>query len=46
MPEAYRQTFKRIKKSDYQTYVEFAREKKELFDQWLGSQEIANFQNF
>ena len=44
--EAYRQRFRRYKKSDNQTFVEFAREKEDLFDQWLRSQEVGNFQNF
>ena len=46
VPEAYRQRFRRYKKFENQTYVEFAREKEDLFDQWLRSQEIDNFQNF
>ena len=46
IPEAYRQRFRRYKKFDNQTFVEFAREKEDLFDQWLRSQEIDNFQNF
>ena len=46
IPEAYRQKFRRYKKFDNQTFVEFAREKEDLFDQWLRSQEIDNFQNF
>ena len=44
--EAYRQRFRRYKKSDNQTFVEFAREKEDLFDQWLRSQEVGDFQNF
>jgi hypothetical protein len=46
VPEAYRQKFRGCKKFHNQTYVEFAREKEDLFDQWLRSQEIDNFQNF
>ena len=46
IPEAYRQRFRRYKKFDNQTFVEFAREKEDLFDQWLRSQEVDNFQNF
>jgi hypothetical protein len=46
IPEANRQRFRRYKKFDNQTFVEFAREKEDLFDQWLRSQEIDNFQNF
>jgi hypothetical protein len=46
IPEAYRQMLRKYKKFDNQTYVEFGREKEDLFDQWLRSQEIYNFQNF
>jgi hypothetical protein len=47
VPEAYRQRFRRYKKLNNQTYVEFAGEKENLFDQWLRFQEIDNnFQNF
>ena len=46
IPEAYRQRFRRYKKFDNQTFVEFAREKEDLFDQWLRSQEVDTFQNF
>ncbi|VDI24763.1 Hypothetical predicted protein [Mytilus galloprovincialis] len=35
VPEAYRQKFRSYKKFDSQTYVEFAREKEDLFDKWL-----------
>nr|XP_033964369.1 uncharacterized protein LOC117465580 [Pseudochaenichthys georgianus] len=34
VPEAYRQRFRGIKKAAGQTYVDFAREKKVLFDRW------------
>ncbi|VDI39744.1 Hypothetical predicted protein [Mytilus galloprovincialis] len=37
VPEAYRQKFRSYKKFDSQTYVEFAREKEDLFDKWLTS---------
>jgi hypothetical protein len=46
VPEAYRQRFRRYKKFDNQTYVEFAREKEDLLDHWLRSQAIDNLQNF
>ncbi len=35
VPEAYRQKFRSYKKFDRQTYVEFAREQEDLFDQWM-----------
>ncbi|XP_071062224.1 uncharacterized protein [Pseudochaenichthys georgianus] len=34
VPEAYRQGFRGMKKAAGQTYVDFAREKKVLFDRW------------
>jgi len=34
VPEAYRQRFRSLKKTSGQTYVDFAREKKILFDRW------------
>ncbi|XP_034093962.1 uncharacterized protein LOC117560934 [Gymnodraco acuticeps] len=34
VPEAYRQRFRGMKKASGQTYVDFAREKKALFDRW------------
>ena len=40
VPEAYRQKFRSYKKYDNQTFVEFARDKEDLFDQWLRSQKI------
>jgi hypothetical protein len=46
VPEACRQKFRRYKKFDNQTFAEFDREKEDLFDQGLRSQEIHNFQNF
>ncbi|VDI57686.1 Hypothetical predicted protein [Mytilus galloprovincialis] len=43
VPEAYRQKFRSYKKFDYsQTYVEFAREKEDLFDKWLTSKKTKN----
>ena len=38
VPEAYRQTFRKTRKSEQQTFVEFAREKERLFDRWCCSQ--------
>ena len=47
VPEAYRQKFRNYKKFDSQTFVEFAREKEDLCDQWLRSKNIdKNFDNF
>ena len=40
VPEAYRQRFRKYKKCENQTYVEFAREKEDLFDQWFRSKKI------
>ena len=40
VPEAYRQKFRSYKKYENQTYVEFAREKEDLFDRWLTSKKI------
>ncbi|VDI04468.1 Hypothetical predicted protein [Mytilus galloprovincialis] len=42
VPEAYRQKFRSYKKFDSQTYVEFAREKEDLFDKWLTSKKTNN----
>jgi len=40
VPEAYRQKFRYSKKLDSQTYVEFAREKENMFNRWCTSKEI------
>ena len=37
VPEAYRQKFRNCKKDSYQTHVEFARNKEQLFDRWCCS---------
>ncbi|KAK3095427.1 hypothetical protein FSP39_014552 [Pinctada imbricata] len=42
VPEAYRQKFRKYKKFENQTHVEFAREKEDLFDQWFRSKKIPN----
>ena len=42
MPEANRQKFRAYKKYESQTYVEFAREKEDLFDKWLTSKKVEN----
>ena len=40
VPEAYRQKFRKTRKSEQQTFVEFAREKERLFDRWCSSQKV------
>ena len=40
VPEAYRQKFRSCEKLSYQTYVEFARSKEQLFDRWCYSQKV------
>lgn len=40
VPEAYQQKFRNHKKSNGQTYVEFAREKAVLFDKWCTASEV------
>ena len=40
VPEAYRQKFRSCEKLGYQTYVEFARIKEQLFDRWCHSQKV------
>lgn len=44
VPEAYRQKFRRYKKAESQTYVEFGREKTVLFDRWCSAQEVKNLE--
>lgn len=44
VPEAYRQKFRSHVKSARQTFVEFAREKKTLFDKWCLSSGITTFE--
>ena len=43
VPEAYRQKFRNCKKTDEQTYVEFARDKDILFNRWCGSKDVKTF---
>ena len=43
MPEAYRQKFRDLKKDHKETYVEFARQKEQLFDDWCRAKEVTNF---
>ena len=44
VPEAYRQKFRNTRKSEGQTYVEFARDKEVLFTRWCTSKDVANFE--
>ncbi|XP_073732325.1 uncharacterized protein [Misgurnus anguillicaudatus] len=44
VPEAYRQKFRRYKKTDGQSYVEFGREKIALFDRWCSAQDVKDFE--
>lgn len=43
VPEAYRQKFHGHKKTQMQTFVEFARDKGTLFDRWCTASEVTNF---
>ena len=45
VPEAYRQRFRKYKKFENQTYIEFAREKEDLFDQWFRCKKIPDSYN-
>ena len=40
VPEAYRQRFRSLQKSDNQTHVEFVREKCALFDRWCSASKV------
>jgi len=40
VPEAYRQKFREVKKNPNQTYVEFARFKEQLFEDWCRAKKI------
>lgn len=40
VPEAYRQKFRNSAKQTNQTYVEFARNKEQLFDRWCTSEKV------
>ena len=42
VPEAYRQKFRKCKKENEQTHVEFARTKEQLFDRWCSSKKIGS----
>ncbi|KAL0153620.1 hypothetical protein M9458_051100, partial [Cirrhinus mrigala] len=43
VPEAYRQRFRNLMKTTKQTYVEFAREKKSLFEKWCFTNKVTSF---
>lgn len=43
VPEAYRQKFRNHKKAGAQSYVEFAREKGVLFDEWCVATKVEDF---
>ncbi|KAJ8021628.1 hypothetical protein HOLleu_38887 [Holothuria leucospilota] len=43
VPEAYRQKFRKYRKADTQTYVEFAYQKERHFDRWCTSKKVSTF---
>ena len=43
VPEAYRQKFRVLKKQQGKTFVEFARLKEQLLNEWLMSKEVSKF---
>ncbi|KAJ8049249.1 hypothetical protein HOLleu_01918 [Holothuria leucospilota] len=43
VPEAYRQKFRKYRKADTQTYVEFAYQKESHFDRWCASKNVSTF---
>ncbi|KAJ8031501.1 hypothetical protein HOLleu_24709 [Holothuria leucospilota] len=43
VPEAYRQKFRKYRKADTQTYVEFAHQKERHFDRWCASKKVSTF---
>ncbi|KAJ8040186.1 hypothetical protein HOLleu_14412 [Holothuria leucospilota] len=43
VPEAYRQKFRKYRKADIQTYVEFAYQKERHFDRWCASKKVSTF---
>ena len=42
VPEAYRQKFRNCRKENYQTHIEFARTKEQLFDRWCSLKKIGS----
>ncbi|KAJ8039219.1 hypothetical protein HOLleu_16866 [Holothuria leucospilota] len=43
VPEAYRQKFRKYRKADTQTYVQFAYQKERHFDRWCASKKVSTF---
>ncbi|KAJ8025862.1 hypothetical protein HOLleu_33536 [Holothuria leucospilota] len=43
VPEAYRHKFRKYRKADTQTYVEFAYQKERHFDRWCASKKVSTF---
>ncbi|KAJ8021034.1 hypothetical protein HOLleu_40788 [Holothuria leucospilota] len=43
VPEAYRRKFRKYRKADTQTYVEFAYQKDRHFDRWCASKKVSTF---
>ena len=43
VPKAYRQKFRDLKNDHKETYVEFARQKEQLFDDWCRAKEVTDF---
>ena len=43
VPEAYRKKFRSLKKSDAETFGEFARQKVDLFQRWCRSKDVTTF---
>ena len=43
VPEAYRQKFRDLRKSQGQTYMEFAKQKERLFEDWYKAKKVADF---
>ena len=43
VPEAYRQQFRKSRKDESQTHLEFARRKEQLFDRWSSSLHVKSF---
>ena len=46
VPEAYRQQFRKLQKTESQSHVEFARKQACIFAQWCGSQEVKDLEDF
>lgn len=45
VPDAYRQSFRQLRKKDDQTYLEYARLKREALTRWLRAQGVDSFSN-